>query len=148
MENSNNFKGHIANHVATHTKKSKEFAVLDLLSLSIIVTQLCLHYNERLQRYGSKYYKHNLSRTGNLFIKELITAEENEANKLQDVGETIFTSQSEEIQDAIELLQQQGFASFKLTNKFNKAFNYDANRVMGIIDKIIEEHEPTGRNSK
>jgi len=114
---------------------------IDTLCLSIIVTQLSLHYNEKLKRGGHHRYKHNLKKFGNLFIKELIKAEEDEFDKLLDSGEETITSQTEEIQDALELLQQKGFVDFKILTKFNMAAKYDQKRIMGLVNKIIKEHE-------
>lgn len=149
MKNETQFKGHIVSHVQAQTAEHKAFQRIDILSMSIIATRLALFYNERLKSFNSSYYKHNLKRYANLLLPELIKAEKAEFNKLLDAGETIITSQTDEVQDAIELiLQQGGFAAFKLTNKFNKAFNYDSEKLMAVIDEILEKHEPARRNSE
>ena len=58
-----------------------------------------------------------------------------------EANEKRIGSQTDEIQDGIKFLAENGFVGAFLCNKFNKAYNYDPKRVMGIIDKIISEHD-------
>jgi hypothetical protein len=59
-----------------------------------------------------------------------------------------MTYQTDEVQDGIKFLKQVGFVGFALANKFNRAYKYNPEEVMKVIDKIILENEPSRRNSK
>ena len=119
----------------------KEFLRMDLLTMSSITTQLTLHYLERLKGMESPYYNKELKRTGNLFLPHLLKCEEQQFNKLQDHNEERIEFQTELIQNGIEFMAKNGFTVNAITSKFNKAYNYNSKRIMGLIDKIIRENE-------
>jgi hypothetical protein len=126
----------------------KQIEDADLITLAAITTELSLWYIERVKELGVKHFKRNLKNIGNKFLVELVKTQEDVYDKIYDIEEHVMTYQTNEVQDGIKFLKQVGFVGFALANKFNKAYNYSPKAVMDVIDKIILENEPSGRNSK
>ena len=119
----------------------KQIEEADLITLAAITTQLSLFYAERVKELGKPFFTKQLKHFGNKYIEELLKIETTVYDKLYDIEEDVISSQTNEVEDGILFLKQCGFVGFVLANKFNRAYNYDSNRVMGIIDKIISDHE-------
>ena len=126
----------------------KQIEDADLITLAAITTELSLWYIERVKELGVKHFKRNLKNTGNKFLVELVKTQEDVYDKIYNIEERVMTYQTDEVQDGIKFLKQVGFVGFALANKFNRAYNYNPEEVMKVIDKIILENEPSGRNSK
>ena len=126
----------------------KQIEDADLITLAAITTGLSLWYIERVKELGVKHFKRNLKNTGNKFLVELVKTQEDVYDKIYNIEERVMTYQTDEVQDGIKFLKQVGFVGFALANKFNRAYNYNPEEVMKVIDKIILENEPSGRNSK
>ena len=112
----------------------------EVLTGSVICNQLALHYNEQLKH--TRYYKYNVKRFGNLYNRELITAEKKEFDKIFDADETDTTHLlSANIQDFINEVTKVGFIEFAMFQQLLKAYVIDKKSIEGIVLKVLKNYD-------
>lgn len=130
------FQSTIAKEMIEKANRDREKRNLDILTISIITTQLSLFYNSQLKIGKSELYKDLLSKHGEPYLRSLIAAEEKEFEILIKNGEEVVGKRSGEIQDALEYLQQYGWANFEMITKFSKALTKQPDLVSNFINDI------------
>ena len=122
------------------TKQQLENKHLELVSASIITSQLLLHYLEELQRMKSNYPDRRLKNYINLTVKGLIKEEERTFNRVYDQDSEMVHKVSANLQEGIEFLCKRGFSDMMFHLKADMVYQEDKDRVEGVIDGLIKEY--------
>ena len=108
---------------------------LDALTGAVILNQLALNFNEELKY--TKFYKHNLKKTLNLAIKELVKAEEKEFDLVFDAEEERTSYISDNVMHIVMEITRNGFADMVVLGNMMIAHQKDPKAIEGIVKKVL-----------
>jgi hypothetical protein len=123
--------------------EANESKHMELISSSILLSQVLLHYQEELKNMNSPYYKHEIKKYSKLLQKELLKAEEKEFDKVFDSDSEVTHQVLSNLMEGIDFISKNGFSNMMFLIKCEIVFKQDSNRIEKFVDKLLKEYNLT-----
>tara|TARA_R110002051_G_C8769409_1_gene503377 strand:+ start:38903 stop:39361 length:459 start_codon:yes stop_codon:yes gene_type:complete len=120
--------------------EANESKHMELISSSILLSQVLLHYQEELKNMNSPYYKHEMKKYSKLLQKELLKAEEKEFDKVFDSDSEVTHQVLSNLMEGVNFISKNGFSNMMFHIKSEMVFKQDPKRIEKFVDKLLKDY--------